>query len=359
MGKMFKIKYLQIVNNDELPKPGDLTLTLYGTTAIDSPSLFIIGFNKAGASINFSKPTLAQVNGRNNMTSVSTIKTTTNTDTINLQVSANDTVDITVNKYYLSAITQVSVRSDSQDLGYVKADLINDFRYSPLNTFSIYRSNNLIYCDFDNIPDNYMPTINSLTVGGPNVKGTPSFDDLVCKNITERFALINTACTGDFHVVANNVTNLQFNYTNNLNIIVDSVPTACLYFLIQHAKKLTCDLSVFKEIKTIMQLDLSYGANVQPSTYKVTGDISNLASLKYLKSMTLAGSEITGDISVFGNMPNLISAYFYTPNISGDVTDIVTNCTKLTYLLIPSSVTITDEQKTTLTNRGCTVVING
>lgn len=90
----------------------------------------------------------------------------------------------------------------------------------------------------------------------------------------------------------------------------------------------------------------------------VSGNISSLSNLTNLTRLLLDNNHnISGDISSLSNLTNLNYLSLFGSSVSGDITDIVTNLTKLTYLALPKTVTITDAQKKTLTDRGCNIGI--
>ena len=90
---------------------------------------------------------------------------------------------------------------------------------------------------------------------------------------------------------------------------------------------------------------------------QISGDIANLANLTSMTSLYLSGTQVSGDIANLANLTSMTSLYLSGTQVSGDIANIVTNLTKLRYLAIPKAVTITDAQKKTLTDRGCTVGI--
>ena len=89
----------------------------------------------------------------------------------------------------------------------------------------------------------------------------------------------------------------------------------------------------------------------------VTGDISSLSSMSQLTTLNVVDTNVTGDISSLSSMSNLTSLNVAGTNVTGDISGIINNLTALKQLVISPKITITDEQKTTLTNRGCTVII--
>ena len=90
----------------------------------------------------------------------------------------------------------------------------------------------------------------------------------------------------------------------------------------------------------------------------VSGDISSLSNNTNLKTLLLNNNNnISGNISSLSKLTNLTVLFLDNTSVSGDITDIVTNLTKLTQLWLPKTVTITDAQKKTLTDRGCSVTI--
>ena len=141
------------------------------------------------------------------------------------------------------------------------------------------------------------------------------------------------------------------------------------------ATNLTCDLNhlkgraqVFKinmpSANNNVKLDLSsikdlVGMNwlaIFPST-QVSGNIANLANMTSMVNLSLGGTQVSGNIANLANMTSMTTLKLGGTQVSGDITDIVTNLTKLVFLAIPKAVTITDAQKKTLTDRGCTVEI--
>ena len=69
-------------------------------------------------------------------------------------------------------------------------------------------------------------------------------------------------------------------------------------------------------------------------------------------------TQVTGDISNLKDMVGITYLGLKGTQVTGDITELVNNMTKLTTISIPSKVTITDAQKKTLTDRGCTVIIS-
>lgn len=87
-------------------------------------------------------------------------------------------------------------------------------------------------------------------------------------------------------------------------------------------------------------------------------DLDDISHLTALTSLDLRKSNLSKrDVSALSTLVNLTKLDIGETNISGDVTSLVNNMTKLKTLKIPNTVTITDEQKKTLTDRGCTITI--
>ena len=86
-------------------------------------------------------------------------------------------------------------------------------------------------------------------------------------------------------------------------------------------------------------------------------DVSALSTLVNLTNLNISETNISGDVSALSTLVNLTNLDIGRINISGDATSLVNNMTKLKNLRIPNTITITDEQKKTLTDRGCTVII--
>lgn len=118
----------------------------------------------------------------------------------------------------------------------------------------------------------------------------------------------------------------------------------------QCTKDVIGDISIISNMKQLKYLNLE-------GSIHVSGDISSLANMTNLKEICLDGTNVSGDISSLANLINLTILGLEGTNVSGDISNIVTNLTKLTCLKISSTVIITDEQKKTLTDRGCTVAI--
>lgn len=115
-------------------------------------------------------------------------------------------------------------------------------------------------------------------------------------------------------------------------------------------KGVTGDISSLSSMPKIFSLNI-----IQSS---ITGDISSLSSLSQLTSLSLSDNKgITGDISSLSSMSQLTTLKLAGTSVTGDISSIVNNLTALKNLEISPKITITDEQKTTLTNRGCTLTI--
>lgn len=100
--------------------------------------------------------------------------------------------------------------------------------------------------------------------------------------------------------------------------------------------------------------------NLYLNNTQVSGDISALSNLTNINSINLNSTKVSGDISVLSNLTKAIYIDVSNTQLSGDITSIVNNInnmTQLKTLAIPRAVTITDEQKKILTDRGCTVII--
>lgn len=89
----------------------------------------------------------------------------------------------------------------------------------------------------------------------------------------------------------------------------------------------------------------------------ITDDISSLSTLTNLTSLSLWNTNVKGDISSLSTLTNLTSLSLGFTRVKGDISNLIDKLTKLKTLFIPPSVTITDAQKTTLTDRGCTITI--
>ena len=114
-------------------------------------------------------------------------------------------------------------------------------------------------------------------------------------------------------------------------------------------KGVTGDISSLSSMPKITILSISFTS--------VTGDISSLSSMSLLTSLSVADTNVTGDISSLSSLSQLTTLNVADTNVTGDISSIINNLTALKRLVISPKITITDEQKTTLTNRGCTVII--
>lgn len=89
----------------------------------------------------------------------------------------------------------------------------------------------------------------------------------------------------------------------------------------------------------------------------VTGDIGALSTLTNLTSLGLIRSNVTGDIGALSTLTRLNNLQIQRTNVTGDIGPIIEKCTSLKQLQISTTVTITDEQKKILTDRGCSIRI--
>lgn len=118
-----------------------------------------------------------------------------------------------------------------------------------------------------------------------------------------------------------------------------------------HVASVGFDLSTAKYVKNCSNLSMSYSSS--------RGDISNLKSLgENVSSIVLLDCDITGNISSLSGLTNLTNLDLRSKGITGDISSIIDKLTKLTNLGISKNVKISDEQKATLVNRGCTVTIS-
>lgn len=118
-----------------------------------------------------------------------------------------------------------------------------------------------------------------------------------------------------------------------------------------YTDKLIFNIADLKQCTSLRECFIEHSAGI-------SGDISNLSKLTQATMLVFPLTNVSGDISSLANLINLTNLSLSGTNVSGDISNIVTNLTKLTYLGIPSTVTITDAQKKTLTDRGCTVRIS-
>ena len=143
-------------------------------------------------------------------------------------------------------------------------------------------------------------------------------------------------------------------YFNNGNIVYDVDISEFRYSKLSifqiTGKGVTGDISSLSSMPKLISVTISYAS--------VTGDISSFSSMSQLASLDVNNSRsVTGDISSISSMSQLRNLNVAGTNVTGDISSIINNLTALKKLVISTKITITDEQKTTLTNRGCTVII--
>lgn len=170
-------------------------------------------------------------------------------------------------------------------------------------------------------------------------------------------ALVNTegtSVTGDLAAFLNenpNVTTVELPDCTGVTGTIRTVSSGMTQFIVTNNSNVTGDLSVFKDCAGLVSLNANNGG--------FSGDISALANKTSLKSLSLRDNKrVTGDISTLASDTALEGVNLSLTGVTGDITSIVANCTNLKSLYIPTGVTITDAQKTTLTSRGCTVGID-
>ncbi len=113
--------------------------------------------------------------------------------------------------------------------------------------------------------------------------------------------------------------------------------------------KITGDIRSLNSTHRLAQLNLH--------NTSVTGDISQLGEMRMLEKLDLSQTLIDGDISSLRNLHSLKALDLIGTKVTGDAKVFVDNMLSLSELRISNTVTITDEQKKTLTDRGCTVTI--
>lgn len=92
-----------------------------------------------------------------------------------------------------------------------------------------------------------------------------------------------------------------------------------------------------------------------PKTVKL--NLADLLVLKKLEVLQIGNTSVTGDISSLASLTKLTYLNITNTSVTGDVQVCIDNMPLLKTLKIPKTVTITDEQKKTLTDRGCTITI--
>lgn len=145
--------------------------------------------------------------------------------------------------------------------------------------------------------------------------------------------------------------NVYFNNTNNIyDVDISEFRYSKLSFFQIFGKGVTGDISSLSSMTQLTSLSII--------STNITGDISSLSSMSQLISIILSDNTgVTGDISSLSSMSQLTSLNLAGTSVTGDISSIVNNLTALKKLVISPKITITDEQKTTLTNRGCTLTI--
>lgn len=184
--------------------------------------------------------------------------------------------------------------------------------------------------------------------------------DLIKGNINslEKLEKLSFVCFGrgstniygnaDFLFNKPNITYIEFfncySIEGNLDNIPDSFFQKRFDFLEISSTKITGSLNrFFENIETIKIIGIIFNSYV-------SGDLNLLKNkstsrLTKLYSFANKNENITGDIASLSGFYNLTHLVLPCPNITGDITEIINNCTKLTELSIPQSINITDDQK--------------
>ena len=153
---------------------------------------------------------------------------------------------------------------------------------------------------------------------------------------------------------ANNIDFLNNGQSSNLlkstygDIKVFATDTS-LTFLNLGLTNVSGDIAAVKNLTALTALDVSHT--------NVSGDI---AAIKNLTALTLLGlhymPNLTGDISALSGLTHINGINLeYTPNVTGDISSIM-NLPKIKHVHLPDTITHTDEQVKTLTDKGITVV---
>ena len=162
---------------------------------------------------------------------------------------------------------------------------------------------------------------------------------------------------------------------NNVKLDLSSIKDLVnmRYLVVFPSTQVTGDIANLANMTSIIDLglnntqvtgDITNLANMTSTIYlnlrstQVSGNITNLANMKSMTNLSLSNTQVSGNIANLANLTSMTNLGLSGTQVSGDITNIVTNLTKLRYLSLPKAVTITDAQKKTLTDRGCTVRID-
>ena len=183
-----------------------------------------------------------------------------------------------------------------------------------------------------------------------------------------------TNVSGDIAAIKNltALTSLKVGATNVSGDIAAIKNLTALAYLNADATNVSGDIAAVKNLTALTYLNVK--------STNVSGDISSIMNLTALTSLNVGATNVSGDIAAVKNltalttlrvdhMPNLtgdISALSgltrigginldYTPNVTGDISSIM-NLPNIKYVNLPDTITHTDEQVKTLTDKGITVM---
>lgn len=311
MEKCFITKLSGTVDNDSLP--------VYGKMTVSCPKTGSIAHN---VYLSFAKGTQIEVVGDGYFTDSSGSST---------GKTADYTIIGSITTYYLSdAVT--ALRMDKYSLVSISPQYTNGYSSMTIDLDDLKYDSNI-----KSVRGGLKGSINNLKgsmVTLQNTEGTSVTGDLATfLNENPNVTIIDlpscTGITGTIRAVNSGMT--QFNVMNNANV--------------------SGDVSVFKDCASLVSWNANNG--------NFSGDISAFANKTGLKSLSLLNNKnITGDISTLASDTAIQGINVSLTGVTGDITNIVANCTDLKSLYIPTGVTITEEQKTTLTGRGCTVGVD-
>ena len=122
-----------------------------------------------------------------------------------------------------------------------------------------------------------------------------------------------------------------------------------------NGKSLNLLKSTYGDIKAFAT-DTSLTSLIVDNT-NVSGDIAAVKNLTALTSLQLQYMpNLTGDISALSGLTRIDGISLeYTPNVTGDISSIM-NLPNIKFVHLPDTITHTDEQVKTLTDKGITVV---
>lgn len=84
----------------------------------------------------------------------------------------------------------------------------------------------------------------------------------------------------------------------------------------------------------------------------ITGSIEDISVLKNLRYIGLYWTNITGDIGTLSNLIGLENIRLEGTKVTGNIDNVIEKCTMLKEIVVPTSVTISEEKRKILEDRG-------